>query len=160
MKIPTEIYENLSAPERIRAAISAIARDDDAELETLKKTCPKRQFLMTDPNYSESMENLTFLMLLTEYQLATLALDFTTARKRTGMEGVDRQDAAITHATSLETAWNLLIQELGIDALDAAKTRPPRHPYVTALIQVSEGEEDPEIVETYLNAMRENLAVA
>ncbi|NJR42805.1 MAG: hypothetical protein HC767_09220 [Akkermansiaceae bacterium] len=137
---------------------SAIARDDDAELETLKNTCPKRQFLMTDPAYSEGMTTLFSLMVFTEYQLATLALDFTTAKKRTGMERLDQEDAAITHAASMETAWNLLIQELGIDAQDAAKTRPPRHPYVTAIIQVSEGEEDPEIVETYLQAMREHLA--
>ncbi len=160
MKIPTNIYASLSAPERIRAAISAIARDDDAELETLKNTCPKRQFLVTDPAYADGMDALFRLMLLTEYQLATLALDFTTARKRTGMESLDQQDASITHAASLETAWNLLIQELGIDTLDAAKTRPPRHPYVAAMIQVSEGEEDPEIVETRLQEMRECLATA
>lgn len=134
MKIPTDIYESLSAPERIRAAISAIARDDDAELETLKKTCPRRQFLMTDPAYSEGMTTLFSLMVFTEYQLATLALDFTTVTNRTGMEVVDRQDATITHAASVETAWNLLIEEMGIDAQDAAKTRPPRHPYVTAMV--------------------------
>jgi hypothetical protein len=158
MNIPTDIYQSLTAPERIRAAISAIARNDDAELETLKKTCPKRQFLMTDPAYAEGMTSLFSLMIVTEYQMATLALDFTTATKRAGMEKVDRQDAVVTHAASLETAWNLLINELGLDAQDAAQTRPPRHPYVTALVQVSEGEEDPEIVETYLDAMRKNLA--
>lgn len=158
MNIPTDIYQSLTAPERIRAAISAIARNDDAELETLKKTCPKRQFLMTDPAYAEGMTSLFSLMIVTEYQMATLALDFTTATKRAGMEKVDRQDAVVTHAASLETAWNLLINELGLDVQDAAQTRPPRHPYVTALVQVSEGEEDPEIVETYLDAMRKNLA--
>jgi hypothetical protein len=157
MKIPTDIYQSLSAPERIRAAISAIARDDDAELETLKKTCPKQQFLITDPAYAEGMTGLFSLMIITEYQLATLALDFTTASKRTGMEKVIRQDAVVTHAASLETAWNLLIEEMGIDALDSAKIRPPRHPYVTALVEVSEGEEDSEIVEIYLNSMRQNL---
>jgi hypothetical protein len=104
------------------------------------------------------MTSLFSLMIVTEYQMATLALDFTTATKRAGMEKVDRQDAVVTHAASLETAWNLLINELGLDAQDAAQTRPPRHPYVTALVQVSEGEEDPEIVETYLDAMRKNLA--
>ena len=51
-----------------------------------------------------------------------------------------------------------MINELGLDVQDAAQIRPPRHPYVTALVQVSEGEEDPEIVETYLDAMRKNLA--
>jgi hypothetical protein len=157
MNIPDKIYANLTPQERIRAAISAIARDDDTELETLKKTCPMRQFLMTDPAYADGMDALFNLMLLTEYQLATLALDFTTATKRTGMERFDQVDAAITHAASLETAWNLLIEELGIDALDAAKTRPPRHPYVTAMIQVSEGEEDPEFVKTRLQEMREHL---
>lgn len=157
MNIPDKIYANLSPIERIRAAISAIARDDDAELEMLKTTCPKRQFLMTDPAYADGMDALFNVMLLTEYQLATLALDFTTATKRTGMEGFVQEDAAITHAASLETAWNLLIEEMGIDALDAAKTRPPRHPYVTAIVQISEGAEDPEFVKTRLQEMREHL---
>lgn len=157
MNIPDKIYANLSPQERIRAAISAIARDDNAELEMLKVTCPKRQFLMTDPAYADVMDALFRVMLFTEYQLATLALDFTTATKRNGMERFDQEDAAITHAASLETAWKLLIDEMGIDALDAAKTRPPRHPYVTAIVQISEGEEDPEFVKTRLQEMRERL---
>jgi hypothetical protein len=93
-----------------------------------------------------------------KYQMATLALDFTTATKRAGMEKVDRQDAVATHAASLETALNLLINEPGLDVQDAAQTRLPRHTYVADWVQGSEGEEDPEFVETYLDAMRKKLA--
>ena len=42
-------------------------------------------------------------MIVTEYQMATLTLEFTTVTKRAGMEKVDRQDAVVTHAASLET---------------------------------------------------------
>lgn len=158
MNISAHIYENLSIQERIRAAVLASARDDKEELEILKKTCPKRNFLMTDPDYSEGMANLFSLLVFEEYLLTLCALDFQTARSRNGKNVWEFQESALTATASIITALNQLITEMGLDPEAMAQNGPPRHPYVTATVTMSEGEEDPELVEVHLQHMREYLA--
>lgn len=41
----------LTADERVRLALAAMARDDDAELERLQKTCPQYLYRMTDVEF-------------------------------------------------------------------------------------------------------------
>jgi hypothetical protein len=157
MTISTQIYANLSPIERIRAAVSATARDDHAELQILKDTCPKKTFLMTDPAYSEGMERLFSLVLVLELDLASYALDFQTARLRQGMKRCDIQECALKATASLVAAMDQLFEEMGLDPQAIAKSSPPRHPYVYATIRMSEGEADPDLVAAYLQGMREIL---
>jgi hypothetical protein len=44
--ISPAVYASLSAPARVRAAIAATAREDQAELDTLRTTCPKLSYLV------------------------------------------------------------------------------------------------------------------
>lgn len=158
MNIPDKIYANLTPIERMRAAVLASARDDEEELQTLKVTCPKKTFLMTDPDYSQGMVNLFSLLFTVEHMLATCALDFQMARLDKGKSEWDFQQYALTVTASIVVALNQLITEIGLDPQAMAKNAPPRHPYVTATITMSEGEEDPELVEVHLQYMREQLA--
>lgn len=158
MTIPPKIYTNLSPIERIRAAVLATARDDKEELQILKETCPKRTFLMTDPAYSEGMENLFSLLLALELDLARFALDFQMARIHQGEKKCDIQECALNATASVVAALDEIIAEMGLDPQAMAKNAPPRHPFVTATITVSEGEADPELVEVHLQFMREYLA--
>lgn len=158
MNILHKVYENLTPAERIRAAVLATARDDEEELQILKETCPKRTFLMTDPAYSEGMGNLFSLMLALELDLARYALDFQSARLHQGEKRCDIQECALKATASAIAALDEFFAEMGLDPQAMAKIGPPRHPLVRAAIIVSEGEEDPELVEVRLQQMREYLA--
>ena len=153
MNIPDKIYANLSPIERMRAAVLASARDDEEELQTLKVTCPKKTFLMTDPDYSQGMTNLFSLLFTVEHLLATCALDFQLARER-----IDLQDDALKAAASVVMALDQLIAEMGLDPQAMAKNSPPRHPYVYATLTMAECMEDPDLVAAHLEFMRERLA--
>lgn len=153
MNIPDKIYANLSPIERIRAAVLASARDDEEELQILKVTCPKKTFLMTDPEYSGGMMNIFHLLFTVEHFLASCALDFQLARERR-----DLQDDALKAAASVVMALDQLIAEMGLDPQAMAKNSPPRHPYVTSTIIMAECMEDPDQVAVHLEFMREQLA--
>jgi len=155
MTIPNEIHARLSASERIRAAVAAMARGDDEELQTLKTTCPKKTFVMTDPAYAEGMQRLLALAMAVESDLQGMALDFFLASRGEDHETVDE---VMTAVASLETAWGDFLAELGIPRREMAEAGPPRHRGVKSIIQVSEGEEDAEAVQYCLDAMREYLA--
>jgi hypothetical protein len=157
MTIPHKIHTRLSASERIRAAVSAMARDDDGELQTLRETCPRKSYLVTDPAYSDGMNRLFTLVLSLEFKLASYALDFQTARLHQGMKQRNIQECALKATASLVAAMDQLFAEIGLDPQAIAKSRPPRHPFVTAGIKLSEGEADPDHVALYLQGMREML---
>lgn len=154
MNIPAKIYENLSPAERIRAAVSALARNDDAEIQTLKVTCPKQAYLMTDPAFSEGMERLMTLAIVVEYDLMALALDYFLASRQ---KSFDAADKAISDAVSLEIAWRESLAEIGIPWQDMLDADPPRHRAVKAILHVGEGEETAEEVRTFLDLLRAKL---
>ncbi len=114
MNIPDKIYANLAPIERMRAAVLASARDDKEELQILKETCPKRTFLMTDPEYSEGMMKLFSLLLFIEYQLTTYALDFQASRLSEREERFNAQECALMATASVVAALNQLIAEMGL----------------------------------------------
>ena len=155
MTIPSEIYTRLSASERIRAAVSALARNDDAELETLKDTCPKKSFLMADPAYSEGIQRLLSLALAVESDLERMTLNFLMASRLEELEVVEE---AIAGAASLEFAWREFLAELGIPRREMKEAGPPRHHAVEAILNLGTGEEDTAAVQVCLETMRESFA--
>ena len=76
MKIPTTIYENLNLNERIDLSIAALARDDDANLTRLRRTCPRKDYSATDIEYTGKMNMsirvLTYFVMLTQSYYAEL----------------------------------------------------------------------------------------
>ena len=155
MTIPAEIYTRLSASERIRAAVSALARNDEGELQTLKETCPKKSFLMTDPAYSEGMERLLALALAVESDLQAMALDFFLASRLEVPEAVHE---SVATAAALESAWRELLAELGIPRREMSEAGPPRHHAVKTILHLADGEEDAAAVQSCLESMRAYLA--
>ncbi len=155
MTIPTEIHARLSASERIRAAVSAIARGDNEELGTLWETCQRKVYRMADAAFSDGMERLLKLALIVEIDLARLMLDYLLAARRKDFEA---EQQAFVGAASLEFAWGELLSEMGIPRSEMAEAGPPRHYAVKTLLQISEGEEDAADVQTILELLREYLA--
>lgn len=155
MTIPNTIHHSLTAPERIRAAIAAMARGDGEELETLKTTCPKRSFTMNDPAYGEAMERLLVTALAVEADLRGAALDFLVAALLKEWEAGQH---AVDEAHAIEAAWGALVAEKGISREDMEKVRPPHHRAVTSILGFSVEEPDGEVVGFILDRLREICA--
>ena len=155
MKIPAEIHARLSASERIRAAVSAMARNDEGELQTLRETCPKKSYLMNDAAYSDGMERLLSLAMAVESDLQGMALNFLLASR---MEVPDAMQAALAEAAAYDTAWKAFLAELGIDHEEMSKAGPSRHIAVATILSLGAGEQDPAAVESALGTMRAYLA--
>ncbi len=51
-------YDKFTALERINLSIAALSRNDNKEVQQLKKCCPKKTYTMNDRAYSESMDSL------------------------------------------------------------------------------------------------------
>lgn len=155
MNIPTQIHEGLTAHQRIRASISAMARGDEAELQTLKTTCPKKSFLMNDPDYSDVLEKLIYLNLALEGDLQRNALDFLVSIRMEDDFGVIQ---AISTAGAIDAAWVALLCEMGIPADEMKKVSIPRHRVVETMITKSKGETNEGAVGEILELMRGYLA--
>jgi hypothetical protein len=155
MTIPAEIHARLSASERIRAAVSAMARGDDEELQTLKETCSKKPYLMTDPAYSEAMERLLALALAVESDLQAMALDFFLASR---LEVPEVVHESVATAAALESAWQEFLAELGIPRHEMTNAGPPRHHAVKTILHLADGEENAAAVQSCLESMRAYLA--
>ncbi|MDP3850378.1 MAG: hypothetical protein Q8Q59_07740 [Luteolibacter sp.] len=154
MTIPAEVYAALSPDERIRAAVAAIARDDDAELKTLAETCPRKTYRMIDAAFGEGMERLKMLTLAVESDLQGVALDFYIAAHGTDPDEIR---AAIAVAASIEAAYCAILSEKGLDRDEVVKFGPARHSAVHKMLTLSTGREIPELVESRLALMREYL---
>jgi hypothetical protein len=155
MTIPTEIHARLSTSERIRSAISAIARGDMEELETLKDCCPKSSYLVTDPDYSDGIQRLFAMAVTVESTLQKLALDFFVASR---LEIHEVVNASFAEAAALEAAWRELISDLNISHRDMSEAGPPRHQAVQTILRLAKGEENPETVQLCLESMRAYIA--
>jgi hypothetical protein len=165
--IDTAVYEQLTPSERVRAAVSATARDDMEELQRLKETCPKYLYKMTDPKYTDAMRHLFSMALAIELEIMSHVLNFYfnvldhrmgTADAGKSVWIVDPVDSALMGAATIFKAWNLFLEEQGIDPGEFAKTSPPRHPLVQSILQVSEGMTDDEQVERVLAELRTQYA--
>lgn len=56
MKSSTEkLYDQFTADERIKLSIAALARRDEVEIKKLISSCPKKNYLITDSDYSDKM---------------------------------------------------------------------------------------------------------
>ena len=62
-------YDKLTAEERFRLVLEAKARDDTAELERLKRTCPTKTYSMSDAAYGDRYEWSELLVLVVALDL-------------------------------------------------------------------------------------------
>lgn len=53
-------YYQLTSKERFDLTIAALARNDNAEVDRLKRTCQRKQYSMLDHEYTSKLERITF----------------------------------------------------------------------------------------------------
>lgn len=138
MKVRGSVYESLSPRQRIIAAMDAIARDDTAEIERLKSTCPIKSYRQRDAAFSETIEALFGTGLAVESDLRGEALSWLAS-------GWDKEQ--LQKMAAIETAWLALLAEMGITSPAAAA--PPRHPVVSALLEIAPKPESERVAENY-----------
>lgn len=127
MKIRGTVYEALGPRQRLIAVMDAIARDDTAEIDRLKTTCPIKTYRREDAAFRDVMEGLCWAGLAVETDLRGAALWWwgTRTDPDCGMVEVLQDMAAI------EAAWLALLTEMGI----TSPASPPRHPLVVPLLE-------------------------
>lgn len=151
--IPDSVYTTLTPAERIRAAISASARQDTAELDRLRTTCRMRQFKITDPDYSEPLVRLSGLLMAHECEQRGLALSFLSASRVGDEEDATERlaaratsDAALEQFAINQDSLAAFAANEGIDAADLRAMGPPPHPLVAVMAELAEGMAEVSIV--------------
>jgi len=153
--IKTAVYQTLSPAERIRATISAIARDDDHEIEKLAETCPRKTYTQPDAAFLDALQKLQTLSLAVEGDLRANALDWLMSMR---LEEYTASNAALVSAASIQAAWLELLGDHQLDPAEMSKASPERHFAVISLLELAEGEESEELKTPILEAFRDFLA--
>ncbi len=123
-KIASHIYKNLKPKQRIIASIEAAARGDESERIRLITSCPKKTYVQTDLEFSESMEKLMVLAMAIEADLRGYALSFFVGLR------VDPKNACkfLQDYSDIRAAWNSTVSEMGINSDSMQKAGPPPSP--------------------------------
>jgi hypothetical protein len=133
MKTPTAVYEALTPIQRVRAAFAAMARDDQAEIDRLRRTCPKKTYTQTDAAYADTMEHLISLSLAMSHDMLTAALNaYLSATLTPGHCEEDLQVLANVNA-----AGRLIFERFGIDHDLLQKTSLPPHRAVRVMLDAA-----------------------
>ena len=111
MQIKPMIYENLTAPQRVIAVIEAEARDDEAEVQRLVKSCPKKTYRMNDAAFVETIQSLTHITLHVECMIHRKLLGVVAAFYLERDESIDRLLQSIA---DIRGAWERMLESMGI----------------------------------------------
>lgn len=153
--IPTTIHRRLTAPERIRATVSALARGDHKEAEALSETCPKQSRAVMEPAYAHVMHRLFSIQQIIEAELSGQALDFLLASRLQDREATQH---AIREARTLEAAWRALLAELGIQPAEMSLASSRRHEAVSVILTLSNEELEAETIQAHIDVLKSYLS--
>ena len=106
------------------ACVEAEARCDKEEKRRLIKSCPKKTYVQTDLEFSESMENLMVLAMAIECDLRECGLGFFAALR------IEPKIAPkfLQEISNIRAAWETTISSMGIHPKSMKKAGPPASP--------------------------------
>ena len=157
MKLSAAVYQTLTPPQRVAAAVSALARDDHREIERLRETAARKTYRMADAEFVDTMEDLEKVSLALEVTLRDLFIEWL----------VQPADGLLQEIASGIRAWRETVAAMGIDADEAEAAFAPRSPRIAAMLgrlrtrhgdAFSERFELPEIIDRYKDRFHELLA--
>ena len=169
--ISNKSYENLTAEQRVRAAVAAVARGDESEVKRLRETCPKRTYRMNDAAFSDRLERLWSLSLAMECDLRGLTIRVLQGSSKALEIGDDNAeeldkvisetDEIIIEIASIDEAWRQTLEGLGIDLEDMNKAGMAHASVTESLLTHARQHYPPnsETVEEFRCAMEKNLGL-
>jgi len=149
MKINPALYETLSPRQRIIATIEAEARGDQAEVQRLVKTCPRKTYSQADAAYTDTMNALQSLCMMIQIELLQHALGFWCAVQQ------DHAASAVLlqRMADIQAAWAEVIKPMGLDPSYVEKAfLPPSTPILEIFLDFLP-EPNPENVTPYREVM-------
>lgn len=145
-------------PQRFRAAISALGRDDTEELDRLTQTSGVGDYTIN--KLTARVADFTTMNITITLDLTNCLTDWLIAQKtetiRTpdSLEKADRiRDRARTECASIIIARNQWLKTQGISQDDFDRFNSSSSPMLTWFIDLSEGEQDPGLTASYLEAI-------
>lgn len=111
MQIKPMVYENLTARQRVIAVIEAEARDDDAEVKRLVKSCPKKTYRMNEAAFVETIQSLSHLNLHIECMIYRKVLGVAAGCYLDKDESIERLLQSIA---DIRGAWEMMLESMGI----------------------------------------------
>jgi hypothetical protein len=112
MQIKPMVYENLTAHQRVIAVIEAEARDDEAEVQRLVKSCPKYNYRSNDAAFVETMRSLIHMTLWVEYILQRNAIGLMAALY---MDNDKSIEPILQNIADIRAAWDETLKSMAID---------------------------------------------
>lgn len=157
MNIKPLVYESLTPAQRVIAAIEAIARKDEAELENLRNTCPRKHYTQEDFRYSGTLQYLLAHMMATENALSGHALSILMSLYVLP-DCEDKAEALMQRMANDLAAWHDFLESMGIAPATMDKVAAViRHPLVTEILKTlpepEEGAKNP-----YMKGVRDFFA--
>ena len=174
MNIKPAIYEKLTAQERVIASLEALARDDEKERVRLVKTCPKKNYNMSDHAYSSKMEAFLDIALVIEADMRGCVLNFFIQlflednldrdKCHTMHELMETSPCQIQKMISIKQAWHEFLEDEGIDVELAEKAYKDLHhtsiKWMTTIANNMDLEPDAQVFTEYKDLLKEYMSQA
>ncbi len=137
MNIKPIIYDSLTPQQRVVAAVEALARDDDAEHKKLTETCPKKNYIQPDYQYSGMLHGLIGMAIANEHELTSNALSLFLCISPKSNRG-DLAETFLQRLIDCNAAWNETLESMGIDPETMSKLcHAMRHPIVNCFLNIA-----------------------
>ena len=153
-KLTNRIYENLTVQERFAATVSAIGRNDEAEVERLKGSISQRSYRIGA--ISARINDLITFGLAVDLDLHQEMANWLLAHPFDGLnEESDKQicqqviQISFKNAASVIVARDNCLEKLGISREEYDAFNQPKSPLLEDFIQRVQGEEDPDLVKEF-----------
>ena len=127
------VYENLTAQQRVIAAIEAMARRDEMELQRITRTCPQKIYRMSDAAFTDDLTHLIQASLKLELDMANMAV--TALYLMLTEKG--EPSIWMSSMADLQAAWEAGLQDRGINPTSFAKAACPRFPLVQGVLDAA-----------------------
>jgi hypothetical protein len=152
--LSNQFYENLPMPQRFAAAIAALGRDDEKELNRLKRSSPDGEYVIN--KLSARINDLDFMSIVIRLTLYEQLSKWLLARRYddlTSEEDEKISNRLITPAfeetASIIVARDRWLEKIGIPLGDFEAYDIPQDSLVEQLIKLSRGKENPDKIELY-----------
>ena len=132
MNIKSVIYENLTAPQRVIAALEAEIRGDEDEAMRLIRTCPRKTYEQADAAFLDTVKNIFAAAQAVRLDLMENAMGYICLIK------LGRYDAAenyMQNVADIHAAWHETLEAIGMEASLIDSVGGPLSPFLKVILK-------------------------